>query len=320
MKSRGLKAFKYDLSISPTHASHFSHVPHVSCSFGVELTFYLINLPKLFEIKFQSQSRKFQWKRQGISRLFSRRTTFLQLKTVKVHLAGTSEKLPFSFQNFHCRLSWNILRLYLYLSIKKTLQVQFPWSHYTFRRHCSEIMWEIWKIIFEQFGFYGAIWIHCKRAKMPFWPQIQEIPFLNLQNTQISNIRVPHPIFSIEKNLAYKSNWAQFLCCSYFLDLETAYCQNYIYHTDNISLYHYITIYITQIIYLLDIIYSGKTMSQCPLIWFTRSCYGKVNSLECSFQSGKWNLFELGTWKLFRAWISLIIQPLFAFNLAAFPN
>ena len=59
-ESRGLKAFKYDLSISPTHASHFSHVPHVSCSFGVELTFYLINLPKLFEIKFQSQSRKFQ--------------------------------------------------------------------------------------------------------------------------------------------------------------------------------------------------------------------------------------------------------------------
>ena len=193
----------------------------------------------MFEIKFQSQSRKFQWKRQGISRLFSRRTTFLQLKTVKVHLAGTSEKLPFSFQNFHCRLSWKILRLYLYLSIKKILKVQFPWSHYTFRRHCSEIVWEIWKIIFEQFGFYGAIWIHCKWAKMPFWHQIQEIPFLNLQNTQISNIRVPHPIFSIEKNLAYKSNWAQFLCCSYFLDLETAYCQNYIYHTDNISIrYH----------------------------------------------------------------------------------
>ena len=120
VKNRGLKAVRYDLSISPSHASHFSHVPHVSCSFGVELTFYLINLPKLFEIKFQSQSRKFQWKRQGISRLFSRRTTFLQLKTVKVHLAGTSEKLPFSFQNFHCRLSWKILRLYSYLSIKRS--------------------------------------------------------------------------------------------------------------------------------------------------------------------------------------------------------
>ena len=187
--------------------------------------------------------------------MFSRRTTFLQLKTVKVHLAGTSEKLPFSFQNFHCRLSWNILRLYLYLSIKKILKVQFPWSHYTFRRHCSEIVWEIWKIIFEQFGFYGAIWIHCKRAKMPFWPQIQEIPFLNLQNTQISNIRVPHPIFSIERNLAYKSNWAQFLCCWYFLDL--LHCRNWI----TVK-----TIYITQIIYLLDIIWQNNVPTSFDLV------------------------------------------------------